>query len=62
VRYGLLKKDPHSYYPPEEGRYILGNYFSPVAIAVIVNRDEDKIHDELTQLVMAGIEADAALS
>ncbi|MFX1519605.1 MAG: tetrahydromethanopterin S-methyltransferase subunit A [Promethearchaeota archaeon] len=58
----MLKVDPHSDYPPEEGRYIRGNDFSPVAVMIILNRDGDKIPPEIEKLVRAGIESGAALS
>ena len=58
----MLKVNPHPDYPPEEGRYIRGNDFSPVAIAIILNCDADKIPPELEKLVRSGIESGAALS
>lgn len=58
----MLKVNPHPDYPPEEGRYIRGNDFSPVVLAVILNCDADKIPIELENLVRAGIESGAALS
>jgi tetrahydromethanopterin S-methyltransferase subunit A len=58
----MLKVDPHPDYPPEDGRYLRGNDFSPVAVAIILNTDADKIPSELENLVRAGIETGAALS
>jgi tetrahydromethanopterin S-methyltransferase subunit A len=58
----MLKVNPHPEYPPEEGRYIRGNDFSPVAVTIILNCDADKIPAELEKLVRAGIESGAALS
>jgi tetrahydromethanopterin S-methyltransferase subunit A len=58
----VKKVDPHPDYPPEEGRYLRGNDFSPVAVAIILNCDEDKVPPELENLVRAGIESGAALS
>ena len=58
----MLKVDPHPDYPPEEGRYIRGNDFSPVAVAIILNCDADKIPREIETLVRSGIESGAALS
>jgi len=58
----MLKMSPHSDYPPEEGRYLRGNDFSPVAIVIILNTDADKISPEVEKLVRAGIESGAALS
>jgi len=58
----MLKVNTHSEYPPEEGCYIRGNDFSPVAVVIILNCDADKIPPDLEQLVRTGIEAGAALS
>jgi len=58
----ILKVNPHPEYPPEKGRYVRGNDFSPVAVAIILNRDEDKIPPEIEELVRSGIESGAALS
>ena len=58
----MLKVQPHPDYPPEEGRYLRGNDFSPAAVAVILNCDEDKVPPELERLVRAGGESGAALS
>jgi tetrahydromethanopterin S-methyltransferase subunit A len=58
----MLKVKPHPDYPPEEGRYVRGNDFSPVAVAVVLNCDADKIPLELERLVRAGVESGAALS
>ena len=58
----MLKVPPHPDYPPEEGRYLRGNDSSPVAVAVILNCDADKISPDLELLVRAGIESGAALS
>jgi len=58
----VLKVNPHPDYPPEEGRYIRGNDFSPVAVMIILNRDADKIPPEIEKLVRAGVESGAALS
>jgi tetrahydromethanopterin S-methyltransferase subunit A len=57
-----MKVNPHPNYPPEEGRYIRGNDFSPVAVAIILNCDADKIPPDLQKLVRVGIESGAALS
>ena len=58
----MLKVPPHLDYPPEDGRYLRGNDFSPVAVAIILTTDEDKIPPELERLIRVGIEAGAALS
>lgn len=58
----MLKSDPSSNYPPEEGHYLRGNDYSPVAVAVILIYDYDKIPRDIEQLVRAGVESGAALS
>ena len=58
----MLKVNPHPDYPPEEGRYLRGNDFSPVAVAVVLNCDANKIPPEIEKLVRAGIESGAALA
>lgn len=58
----MLKVNPHPDYPPEEGRYVRGNDFSPVALAIILNCDADKIPHELEMLVRVGLESGAALA
>jgi len=58
----LLKVEPLLDYPPEEGHYLRGNDFSPVAVAVILIYDYDKIPREIEQMVRIGVETGAALS
>ena len=58
----MLKVTPPHGYPPEEGRYARGNDFSPVAVCVILDTFDFRIPPELQELVMAGVDAGAALS
>ncbi|MBL7119626.1 MAG: tetrahydromethanopterin S-methyltransferase subunit A [Dehalococcoidia bacterium] len=58
----MLKVTPPDGYPPEEGRYARGNDFSPVAVCVILDDFDFKIPPGLQELVMAGLDAGAALS
>jgi tetrahydromethanopterin S-methyltransferase subunit A len=58
----MLKVPPHPAYPPEEGRFIRGNDFSPVAVAIVLNTDADKISPDLEMLVRVAIESGAALA
>lgn len=58
----MLKVTPPESYPPEEGRYLRGNDLSPVAVAIILNQDEDKIPPDIQALVRTGVESGAALS
>ncbi len=58
----MYKTKVHPNYPPEEGRYIRGNDASPVAVAIILCSDADKVPSEIEKLVRAGAESGAALS
>jgi len=58
----MLKIKPPVGYPPEEGRYVRGNDFSPVAVCVILDNFDFQTPPELTELVMAGIDSGAALA
>jgi len=58
----MLKIKPPDGYPPEEGRYLRGNDFSPVAVCVILDTFDFAIPDELNRLAMAGLDSGAALS
>jgi tetrahydromethanopterin S-methyltransferase subunit A len=58
----MLKVEPASSYPPEEGRYLRGNDYSPVAVAVILIYDQEKIPPDIENLVRIGLESGAALS
>jgi tetrahydromethanopterin S-methyltransferase subunit A len=58
----MLKVRPASSYPPEEGRYLRGNDYSPVAVAVILIYDQEKIPPDIENLVRVGLESGAALS
>lgn len=58
----MLKTKPSEGYPPEEGHYLRGNDYSPVAVVVILNHDYDKIPKDIEDLVRLGVESGAALS
>lgn len=58
----MLKLKPPDGYPPEEGRYVRGNDYSPVAVCVILDTFDFAIPTELNGLVMAGVDSGAALS
>jgi len=58
----MLKVKPPDGYPPEEGRYVRGNDYSPVAVCVILDTFDFAIPAELNELVMAGVDSGAALS
>jgi tetrahydromethanopterin S-methyltransferase subunit A len=58
----MLKVKPADGYPPEEGRYLRGNDYSPVAVCVILATFDSSIPSELNELVVAGVDAGAAIS
>ena len=58
----MKKIQPHADYPPEEGRYLRGNDFSPAAVVVVLHKPDNEIPQEIEELVRAGVEAGAALS
>lgn len=58
----MLKVKPPEGYPPEEGRYVRGNDYSPVVVCVILDTFDSAIPSELNELVMAGVDAGAAIS
>jgi tetrahydromethanopterin S-methyltransferase subunit A len=60
--YEMLKVVPPSEYPPEQGRYLRGNDFSPVAVVAILDTDDTKIPPELAELITGAVEAGAAIA
>jgi tetrahydromethanopterin S-methyltransferase subunit A len=58
----LVKVKVPEGYPPEEGTYLRGNDYSPVAVAIILCTPPEEIAPSLEILVRTGIEAGAALS
>jgi tetrahydromethanopterin S-methyltransferase subunit A len=58
----MLKVPPHPAYPPEEGRYLRGNDYSPSAVVIILTTDAEAIPPEIERLVRTGVETGAALS
>ncbi len=58
----MLKVKPPDGYPPEQGRYVRGNDYSPVAVCVILDTFDFAIPAELNELVMTGVDSGAALS
>ncbi|MBI3987583.1 MAG: tetrahydromethanopterin S-methyltransferase subunit A [Lentisphaerae bacterium] len=58
----IVKKEPAEGYPPEEGCYLRGNAYSPVAVCVILKWDREHIPPDIENLVRVGVESGAALS
>jgi len=58
----MKKTEPAPGYPPEEGCYLRGNDYSPVAVAVILRWRREETPPEIEQLVRIAVENGAALS
>ena len=56
------KAEPAPGYPPEEGCYLRGNDYSPVAVLVILRWIREETPPEIEDLVRVGVESGAALS
>jgi tetrahydromethanopterin S-methyltransferase subunit A len=56
------KAEPAPGYPPEEGCYLRGNDYSPVAVAVILNRRREETPADYENLVRLAVESGAALA
>jgi tetrahydromethanopterin S-methyltransferase subunit A len=59
---GRDKAEPPADYPPEEGCYLRGNDYSPVAVVVILRWMREETPPEIEQLVRTAIETGAALA
>ncbi len=58
----IEKSEPAPDYPPEEGCYLRGNDFSPVAVAVILRWKREETPKDIEKLVRVAIESGAALA
>ena len=58
----IKKAQPAPGYPLEEGCYLRGNDFSPVAVAVILKWNREKTPAGIEELVRAAVESGAALA
>ena len=58
----MRKAEPAPDYPPEEGCYLRGNDYSPVAVLVILKWTREETPPEIEDLVRVGVESGAALS
>ena len=58
----IRKVSPAPEYPPEEGCFLRGNDYSPVAVCVILKWDRENTPPEIERLVRVGVETGAALS
>jgi len=58
----IFKVKPPDAYPPEDGSYLRGNDYSPVAVVILLHTMYDRIPDFLVQLSKTAVEAGAALA
>ncbi len=58
----IKKANPADGYPPEEGCYLRGNDYSPVAVVVILRWEREKTPPSIEQLVRVAVESGAALA
>lgn len=58
----IEKARPADGYPPEEGCYLRGNDYSPVAVVVILRWEREKTPPSIEQLVRVAVESGAALA
>ena len=58
----IRKSEPAEGYPPEEGCYLRGNDYSPVAVVVILRRAREETPPEIEDLVRTGVESGGALA
>lgn len=58
----IKKGEPSPDYPPEEGCYLRGNDYSPVAVAVILRWMREQTPPDIERLVRVAIETGAALA
>jgi len=58
----IKKVNPADGYPPEEGCYLRGNDYSPVAVVVILRWEREKTPPSIEQLVRVAVESGAALA
>jgi len=58
----IRKSEPAVGYPPEEGCYLRGNDYSPVAVVVILRWMREQTPPDIEKLVRVGVENGAALA
>ena len=58
----ILKVKPADGYPPEEGCYLRGNDYSPMAVAVILRWMREHTPPDIEKLVRVAVESGAALA
>jgi len=58
----IRKTQPAAGYPPEEGCYLRGNDYSPVAVVVILKWNREETPADIENLVRVAVETGAALA
>lgn len=58
----IPKVKPPTDYPPEDGSYLRGNDYSPVAVTILLHTYYDKIPDFLQNLAKVAVESGGALA
>ncbi|MGQ9543121.1 MAG: tetrahydromethanopterin S-methyltransferase subunit A [Candidatus Bathyarchaeia archaeon] len=58
----MYKVKPPEEYPPEDGNYLRGNDYSPVAVVILLHTAYDKVPEFLVELSKVSVEAGAALA
>jgi len=58
----IKKSEPAAGYPPEEGCYLRGNDYSPVAVVVILRWMREQTPPDIEKLVRVGVESGAVLA
>jgi tetrahydromethanopterin S-methyltransferase subunit A len=58
----IFKVKPPDGYPPEDGGYLRGNDYSPVAVVILLHTVQDKIPDFLKELAKVSVESGAVLA
>lgn len=58
----IFKVKPPEGYPPEDGSYLRGNDYSPVAVVILLHTVQDKIPDFLKELAKVSVESGAVLA
>lgn len=58
----VKKAEPSAGYPPEEGCYLRGNDYSPVAVVVILRWMREETPADIERLVRVAVESGAALA
>lgn len=58
----IHKAEPAEDYPPEEGCYLRGNHYSPVAVVVILRWERERTPPSIEELTRVAVETGAALA